>query len=163
MQDHVLAADPFARLAAQDDLGRGRNAEPRLPCRHARRHVRGADAGGECAERAVRAGVGIRADHEIAGRDQSLFRQKRVFDSAAVPHFEVVNDLLRLRERSHRGALRGGLDVLVGREVVGDERHLFAVEHARAAELREFPDGDGRRDVVAENEIEPRHDQFAGT
>ena len=162
MQDHVLATDPSARFAAQDDLDCGWDAEPRLSRRHTRRHVRGADAGGERAKRTIRAGVGIRADHKIAGRDQSLFRQKRVFDSAAVPHFEVVDDPLCLRERPHRGALRGGLDVLVGREVVWDERHLFAVEHAFATELREFPDGDRRCDVVAENEIELRHDQFAG-
>ena len=104
----------------------------------------------------------IRADHEVAGRDQSFFGQKRVLDPAVVPHLEVVGDSLFPRERPHRGALRGGLDVLVGGEVVGDERDLLAVEHAFAPELRELLDGDRRRDVVPEDEVEFRHDQLAG-
>ena len=105
----------------------------------------------------------IRADHEVARRDEAFFRQKGVLDAAIVSDLEVVGDSLFLGERAHRGALGGGLDVLVGREVVGDERDLLSVEHRGAAELLELADCDGRGDVVAENEVEPRHDKLAGT
>ena len=162
MEDYVLSAHPLPWLAAQLDLDRGGHAQPGLSAGHARGHVGGADARRERAERAVRAGVRIRADHEVAGRDEPLLRQKRVLDSAVVAHLEVVDDPLLLRERPHRGALLRGLDILVRREVVGHERDLLPVDHLGASELGELADGHGRGDVVSENKVQLRHDQLAG-
>ncbi len=161
MQNDVLAADPLARTPLEDNLDRRRHAEPRLARAHARGHVRRPNARRERPERAVRAGVAVRADHQIARRDKPLLGQKRVLDAAVVPDLEVVDDALLPREGPHARALRRGLDVLVRREVVRDEGDLRLVEDLLLAELRERADRHGRRDVVAEHEVELRHDELA--
>ena len=78
-----------------------------------------------------------------------------------MPNLEVVLYVLRSGERPHARALRGRLDILVRREVVWHQRDLRAVEHSLAPELRELADGDWRRDVVRQHEIELCHHQFA--
>ena len=157
----VLAADPAARSVAQHDLDRGRHPEPGLACRHPRRGVRRTDASGERAKRAVRACVRIGADHAVARCHEPLLRQQRVLHAAVVAHLEVVLYVLRSGERPHARALRGRLDVLVRREVVRHQRDLRAVEHSLAPELRELADGDRRRDVVRQHQVELRHHQLA--
>ena len=160
VQDYVLAAHPFSRRTVQHDLYRGGDAEPSLTGGHPRRHVRRSHARRERTERTVCACVRICADHEVARRDKTLLRQKRMLDAAVVSYLEVVCDSLLLCERPHRRALGRRLDVLVGREVVWDERNLPAVEHVCPSELRKLSYRDGRGDVVAEDEVEPRHDKF---
>ena len=47
-----------------------------MPGRHAGGHIGGAHAGGERTQRAVGAGVGIRADDAVARRHQAFFGQE---------------------------------------------------------------------------------------
>ena len=126
VQDDVLAAHPRAELAADDELDRRRHLEPRLAGRHAGGRVGRADAGRERAERAVRAGVAVGADDEVAGADDALLGQERVLDAHAAD-LVVVRDSLRADEVAHDLGLLGGLDVLVGRVVVGHQRDLGGV------------------------------------
>ena len=162
VEDQVLARDMLLELAGEDDVDRLGHLEPGLAGGHAVGGVRGPNAGGECAEGAVGAGMAVGADHAVAGGDESLFREEGVFDAAVVADLEVVLHLLVTGEGAHAGALLGGLDVLVGGEVVRDERDLRAVEHLRGAEGGEGFDGDGGGDVVREDEVEFRHHEFAG-
>ena len=161
VEDQVLARDPLLRLALDDDLDRARNLEPGLARAHAGGHVRRTDARRERAHGAVGAGMGVRADDAVTGCDESLLRQERVFDAAVVSDLEVVLDLLVLCEGAHAGALGRRLDVLVRREVVRNERDLRLVEDLLLAELRKLADRDGRGDVIAQHEVELRHDELA--
>ena len=74
MQNDVLAGNVFTKLAFQNELDCGRNLKPRLARRHTARHIRRAYARGKRAERAVGAGMRIRADYDVARNDQALFR-----------------------------------------------------------------------------------------
>lgn len=62
------------------------------PDAHARRHIGRADTGRERAERAVSAGVAVRADNQFSRRDDALFRQQRMFN-ADLPDVEKVGNL----------------------------------------------------------------------
>ena len=161
VKDQVLARNPLLRLARNDDLDRARHLEPRFARAHAGGHVRRADARRERADRTVRASVAVRADNAVARRDEPLLREKRMLDAAVVANFEVVLDLLLFRELTHARALGRGLDVLVRREMVGHERNLRLVEDLLPPELRELADRNRRRDVIAQNEVELRHDELA--
>ncbi len=72
-------------------LDGGGHLEPGFSRRHGGAHVRGAHAGGESAQGAVGAGVGVRADDGFAGGDQSLLRQQGVFDAHGAHIVEVVD------------------------------------------------------------------------
>ena len=66
-------------------------------------------------------------------------------------------------EVAHLLGLLGALDVLVGRVMVGHEAHAVAVEYLGRTELAEHVDGDGRRDVVGQHDIDIALDELAGT
>ena len=85
MQDHVLAADMLRKRAFQRYFDRGRHFEPVFAGGNARRHIRGADPGGKCAQSAVGAGMAVRTDDTLTGCNQTLLRQQRVLD-AGLPH-----------------------------------------------------------------------------
>ena len=72
------------------------------------------------------------------GTDHALLGQERVLDAHAAD-LVVVRDALRAREVAHHLGLLGGLDVLVGRVVVGDERDLGRVPHLLDADLARTP------------------------
>ena len=105
--------------------------------------------------------MGIRADDAVAGGDESLLGDERMLDAAVVANLEVVDDTLLPRKPAHAGALGRGLDILVRREVVRNERNPARIEHFLTAEPGELPDGDWRGDVVAQHEIERRHHKLA--
>ncbi len=163
VQDDVLAAHPRARARrSTSNLMRRGHLEPRLAGRHARGRVGGADAGRERAERAVRAGVRVGADDDVAGADHALLGQQRVLDAHAAD-LVVVRDALLARELAHHLGLLGGLDVLVGRVVVGHERDLGrGPRRCPTPILRELLDGDRRGDVVGEHEVELAVDELPG-
>ena len=58
-------------------------------------------------------------------------------------------------------ALLGGLDVLVGDEVVEDDGDFILVENGIKAVLGEFVDGHGSGDVVAQDDVQLSLDQLA--
>ena len=103
----------------------------------------------------------IGAYHQVAGDHQPLLREQHVLDAHA-PHLVVVRQLLLAREQAHRAALLCRLDVLVRRKVVGHHHHARRIEHALDAEPRELADGDGRRDIVAEHQVDVDLDKLPG-
>ena len=149
-QDQVLAAQPFGHLAFKFHAdGRG-HLEPQPAERHTGGDVRGAEAGRECAEAAVGAGVAVRADHEVAGLHEALFGQEGVLD-AAVAAFIVVGDVHFLRELAGHHHLIGGIDVLLRGEVVHHQKDAILVEHLGRAHRPEGLDGERSGDVVGEH------------
>ena len=72
-----------------------------------------------------------------------------------------MRDAHLVREVARDLGLLGALDVLVGAVVVWDQADLLAVEDARA-NLAHGLDGDGRRYVVREHEVEVALDELAG-
>ena len=104
--------------------------------------------------------MAVRADDDLARRAKALLRQQRVLD-AGLADLVVMDDLLFARKGAHVLRHLGGLDVLVRREVIRHQRDLRGVKDLLGAHLLKFVDGDRRRDVVAEHEIELAHQQLA--
>ena len=152
VQNHVLAADPRLHLARQHNLNGFRHLEPAFARRHAYAHIRRTDARGECAHRAIGAGVAVRADDDFARRDNALFRQQRVLDAHAA-HFVVVDDVLRAREFAHLLGQRRGLDILVRHKVIRNQRDLRGIKDLCCAHPIELVDGHGGGDVVAQHKV----------
>ena len=71
-EDDVLGLDAGRQRAADLDAERLGHAQPGLAGRHADRHVGRAHAGGEGAQRAGRARVGVGADDDVAGLGEAL-------------------------------------------------------------------------------------------
>ena len=69
--------------------------EPSQPRGHARGHIGGAHAGGEHVHRAVGAGVGVGADHGLAGGGQALLGQEGVLHTHAA-HIVEMGDVKAL-------------------------------------------------------------------
>ena len=159
MQDYVLARNVALLFAVKIELERGRHLEPGFARRHGGCHVRRAHARRERAQRAVGAGVRVRADYRVAGNDKPFFGKQGVLD-AHFAHLEIVGYVHFVRKFAHGLALLRRLDVLVGREVVGHQRNLVAIEHAVAAEFLKLTYRHGAGDVVAENEVELRLDEL---
>ena len=113
MEDHVLAGYTGLEFALEGDLDGGGDAEPGQPRGHARGHIGGAHAGGEHVHRAVGAGVGVGADHGLAGGGQALLGQEGVLYTHAA-HIVEMGDVKALGELPYLGAELGGLDILAG-------------------------------------------------
>ena len=161
VQDHVLAGDVRVQLALEDKLDGRRHLEPCLADRHAARHVGRADAGRECAQCAVGAGVGVCADDNVTGNDQSFFRQQSVFD-AHLSHVVEVGDLLFAAEITAHFTLGSCLDVLVRSKVIHDHGHLILVENIVLVQFVELPDRNRGSDIVAQHTIQIDQDQLTG-
>ena len=160
MQNDILAANVFRGFVFQNEFDRGGDFEPAHIAHHARRHIGGAHARGECADRAVRAGVAVRADDEIARTHQSFFGEKRVLD-AHFAHVKKVFYAVLVGEIAHGLDLFRRLDVFIGGKVVHYHAHAVAAFHAGKARLAEFFYRNGRGDVVAENHVQFRIDQLS--
>ena len=154
-QNYVLAGDKGPELPGEVHLDGGGHLEPGLPRRHGGAHVRGPHAGGEGPQGPVGAGVGVRADNSLAGGHQALFRQQGVLD-AHLPHVEVVVDVKPPGEGAALLALGGGLDVLVGCEVVHYQGDFALVEHLVKARRLKLVDRHGGGDVVAQHQVQLR-------
>ena len=94
------------------------------------------------------------------GSAQALVRHDYL--DADAPDLPVVRDAGARRANSRMILLCvGGLDVLVGREVVGHQGDLRRVEDPVEAGLLELGDGDRRRDVVGQGQVDARLDDVA--
>ena len=161
-QDHVLAGDIGLQFAGEVHLdGRG-NLEPGLAGCHGGAQIGGADAGGECAQSAVSAGVGVSADHGIAGANQTLFGQQGMLDTHSA-HIEIVVDVEALCKGAALLALGCGLDVLVGGEMVHDHCDAALIKHLIETGCLKLVDGNRGGDVIAQNQIQLCLDQLACT
>ena len=105
------------------------------------------------------AGVAVRAYNERTGADEPLFGQKGVFDAASSDIVELLDAVLA-GEIAHDAALLGGFYVFRGHEMVEHEHNFFGADDA-AARLFQPRDRDGRSDIVAEDDIHARGDEFA--
>ena len=153
MEDHVLGGGTVHELAVNLKLDGRRHLEPCSAGGEAHARIGRAHARGERAERAVRAGMRVGANHQVARHHDALLGQQRVLDTGATL-LPVVRDALLVGKVAHLLGLLGALDVLVGRVVIGNEAHAVAIEHLGRAELAEDVDGNGRRDVVREHEVQ---------
>ena len=162
MQDDVFAADPRLHLAGQNNLDGFRHLEPAFSGRHADRHIRRTDASGKRADRAVGAGMAVRADDDLARRDNALFRQERMLDAHA-PDLIVMDNVLCAGKLAHLLGERRRLDILVRHEVIRNQRNLFGIKNLRCAHTIELVDRHRSGDVVAQHKVQLAHEQFSRT
>ena len=148
MEDEVFAGNFRRQLAVQHELDGGRHLEPCHAGSHAGGHIGGADAGGECAQCAVGAGVAVGADDAVTGCHDAFFGQQSVLD-AHLAHIVEIEDVVLVGELAALLGLGRALDVLVGNEVVEDDGDVLFVEHAVEARLFELVDGDGTMSSMA--------------
>ena len=159
VQDDVLAGDTGSKLAVDLEQQAFGNLEPCFTGCIAHGGVGGANAGGERAERAVGAGMGIGADDQIARAHDALLGQQRVLDAHATD-LVVMRDALLTGEIAHLLGLLGAFDVLVRNIMVGNQGDFSGVEDLLHADLLEILDGDRRRDVVGKHQVEIALDQL---
>ncbi len=118
--------------------------------------IRGADTGGKGAEGAVRAGVAVAHDHGIARPDESLFRKKGMAD-AVRPDVEKILDSVAMSPFAHHLSLDGALGVLCRGDMVDDRLDLSRIKYPVLPSRYEVRDGGRRRNLVAQDDIEPEH------
>ncbi len=161
-QHDVFGEDHVSQRSAVDDLDRRRNLDPDFAEHEGRRDVGRAHARCERTEGAVRAGVRVAADDQLARCDQTFFGKHDVLDAAA-PDVEEVLDVLLDREIFHELRELGRLRVFGRHEVIFDQRDLAGVEDARRAfHAAHHADGDGRGELVGQHEVDFRVDDLAG-
>jgi len=105
--------------------------------------------------------VGIRADDAVAGTDDALFRQQRVFDTDTADVI-IMQDVVFICEIAHQTALLRRLDILVRRKMIHRQRDAAAVKHMIRPGAFKFIDRNGSGDVVSVNDIKLCLDQLAG-
>ena len=97
--------------------------------------------------------MGIRADDDLAGGGQALFRQQGVLN-AHLSHVIKMGDGVPLRKLPAGGAQLGGLDILTGGGVIQHNGDPVPVKHSGQPRLFEFRDGHRGGDVVAQHQIQ---------
>ena len=117
MKYNVLTAHPSAELARKIEFDCAGDFKPRFSRSHSRGHIRRAYARGKRTERTVCTGVAVRADNAVARYHKTLFGKQRVL-YANIAHVVEVVDIVFFREAAALLALNGGLDILVGCEVI---------------------------------------------
>jgi len=105
--------------------------------------------------------VGIGPDHQIAGPDQTLFRQKAVLDTHGAD-LKVVGEAVHPGKISQNFGLFGGFDVFIRDKVVRDQGYPLPVEYAGHPDLFKFFNRHRRGDVVAQDQVDPGIDQLTG-
>ena len=95
--------------------------------------------------------MGISADGQHARSDDALFRQEDVFNADAAD-FKVMRNAVLLSEVADNFSQAGGLDVLIRREMVGNQGNLGLVEN-RLADLIELCNGRRCRNIVGQDHI----------
>lgn len=114
-QDQILALDVLRQFARQFDLDGRRHLEPRRAARHGAADVGLPHPRGQGVQGAVRAGVGIGADDNLAGGDEAFVRQQGVFDAHAA-YFKIIRNPVLPGEIAHLLAQRGRFDILARRK-----------------------------------------------
>ena len=105
--------------------------------------------------------MAVRPDDQIAGQHQSGFRQKGVFD-ARTADFKIMRHPHLPGKLTHDPGLGGGLDILIGNKVIGDQAHPLGIKQFFPARLIERRDGQRSGNVIGEYEIQIRLDQLSG-
>ena len=142
-------------------LNGGGDFEPAFAGCHCRAHIGRAHAGGERAERAVSAGMGVRADDRLSGGDKALFREKGVFNAHG-PHVVIVVNVKAFGEHPALLALRRGFNILIGDEMVHYQRDPALVKDGLEARRLKFIDCHGGCNIVAEYQVQFGLNQLPG-
>ncbi len=71
-----------------------------------------------------------------------------------LPHLKVIRDVIFLRELAHHLALLRSLYILIRRKMVGNDSDLILIVYRLFARFRELSYRYGRRDVVAQREVD---------
>ena len=161
MEDHILAGHIGLKFALQGDLDGGRYLEPSKAGSHAGGHVGGAHTSGEHAHCAVGAGMGICADHTLAGGGEALFRQQGMLH-AHTPHIIEVGDVEPLGKRPGLGTQLSGLDILTGGGVIQHQGDFVLVKYLGQPRLIELRDCHRGGNIVAQHQIQLGLHQLAG-
>ena len=161
MEDQIFPGHPGVALTAKNDLHRLRDFKPQLACQHDRGQVGAAHPRCEGSQGAVGAGVAVGADHKVSGDDNSLLGQKDMAHPD-LSTFVVMAQLMLPGKIPENLAVLGGRDILVRREVIGNDHHPVAVKDLVPPGFLEFRDGDGGRDIVPHGNIDLRVDQHPG-
>ena len=159
VQDDILTSNARIERALDVEKDRFGNLEPRLASCKAHARIGRANTGRERTERAIRAGMAIGTDDQIACANDPLFGQERMLDTHAA-YFVIVRDALFACEIAYGLRLLSALDVLVGSVVIGNERDLRGIEHAIDTDLLELLDSDRRSDVVCQHQIQIAFDKL---
>ncbi len=171
VEDEVLGGQVRRERAVEDEAQRRRHAHPQFAGAEHEGGVGVADAGGEQAEGAARAGVAVGAEEHVAGAVEAFLGERHVADALVARRPDVVEvpQLLllgHLPEEAHVavGVRVGGEDVVVGDDddAVGVPELRVAPEFAqedlvggrpadvvRHERVGRHPDGLARRDAVA--------------
>jgi len=81
---------------------------------------------------------------------------------AHLPAFKEMRDAVFDGKFPHRFALLGGIDVFIGCKMIQNQSHFIFVENLFPACRTEFPDGDGRGDIIAQSNIHASVNQLTG-
>ena len=105
--------------------------------------------------------MAVRADHDIAGENQPLFRKEGVLDPC-LPDLKEMGQAILLRKLPQYFTLLRRQDVLGGRKMVGNENNLVPVEDLLCPDLLESLNGKGRGNVVSKGEVDPDVNEVSG-
>ena len=105
--------------------------------------------------------MGVGADDAVTGGDYALLGQQRMLD-AHLAHVIEVADAVGAGEFSALLGLLGGLDVLIGDEMVQNDGDLVLIKDGVETGLGELIDGHGGGDVVAQDDVQLCADQLSG-
>ena len=94
--------------------------------------------------------MAVRPDDEIAGLDEALFGQERVFHARAAA-FVVMGDAHFPGKATGHDHLIGRGDILLGGVVIHHQKHAILVEHLLCAHGAEGFNGQRAGDVVGEH------------
>ena len=87
------------------------------------------------------------------GPYEAQLGQKRVFHANAAD-IKEIDDFMPARKVTYNFALFGGLDVLVGGEMVQDKSDFFPVENRFNTRFFKFPYCNGRGNVVTQHKVD---------
>ena len=161
VKNYIFTADVFRKASGEVELQRAGNLEPGLAGGHTRGQIGGAHSGGESAQSAVGAGMGIRTDDGFACGYQTFFRKKGVFDA----HLSHIIEVVYFKSPGKAAAflaLFSALYIFVRRKVVHYERDFALVEDLAEAGAFKFVDRNGTGDIVGQNHVQFGIDQLAG-
>ncbi len=146
VKDKVFASYPLAQRAVIDKLDGGRHLHPDITRSHGDSDIRRAHARGESTQGTIGAGMRIRPDDDVTGKDQALLRQKHMLD-AHLADVVKFNPLLEA-ELAHLFSLLGGGYVFIRHEMVGHHDDFSRVKDLRDSEFIKFLDSDRRRNII---------------
>ncbi len=130
------------------------------PGGHAGGHVRGTHARGKRAERAIGAGVGIRANDAVACGHKAFFRAA-ARARCPFPHIVEIQDIVFVRKHAALPGLLAALMSLLGTKW-SITRLIFVLSNtASKPRLFKFVDGHGAGDIVAQHHIQLCLDELA--